>query len=215
MTKLCIFDLDGTLINSLPTIAYYANLALSESGLEPIDEEKYRYFIGDGKKNLIHRALAYYDRDTKEDFEKVIKSYDAHYEADTMYLTKAYDGVEELISFLKKRDTKIAICSNKPHNVVCDIAKLLFGDSIDFVQGQKETVPIKPAPDSVFAIMQKLEVEKEDCIFIGDTNVDMQTAKNAGIKSIGVLWGFRDEAELKDAKADIIVSHPLEILKFI
>lgn len=215
MTKLCIFDLDGTLINSLPTIAYYVNLALSEVGLEPIDEERYKYFAGDGKKKLISRALAYCGGDTKEDLEKVVESYDAHYEADTMYLTKAYDGVEELISHLKKRDTKIAICSNKPHNVVCDIARLIFDGSIDFVHGQKETVPTKPAPDSVFTIMDKLGIEKDECIFVGDTNVDIQTAKNAGIKSIGVLWGFRDEKELKDARADIIVSHPLEILKFI
>lgn len=215
MTKLCIFDLDGTLINSLPTIAYYMNLSLKNAGFEAVDEDKYRYFVGDGKKKLVQRAIEFCGGDTKAVFEKVESFYDEHYETDTMYLTHAYDGIEELLASLKGRDIKVAICSNKPHNVVCDIARLIFGGNIDFVQGQSDKFPTKPEPDSVINIINTMGVKKEECVFVGDTNVDIRTAKNAKIKSIGVLWGFRDEKELKDAEADIIVSHPLEILEFI
>lgn len=212
MKKLCIFDLDGTVVNSLTTIAYYANLALGKVGLDPIAEEKYRYYVGDGKKKLLHRILAHYDMDTDELFSKVEKIYDEHYEADTMYLTEAYDGIKELLCALKEKGIKIAICSNKPDNVVCDIAKILFGDMFDAVVGQREGLATKPSPDSAIAIMEELGVKSEDALFIGDTNVDINTAKNAHIKSVGVLWGFRDEAELKEAGADVIVSHPSQIL---
>ena len=212
MKKLCIFDLDGTVVNSLTTIAYYANLALGKIGLDPITEEKYRYYVGDGKKKLLHRILAHYAMDTDELFRKVEKIYDEHYEADTMYLTEAYDGIKELLYALKEKGIKIAICSNKPDNVVCDIAKILFGDMFDAVVGQREGIATKPAPDSANAIMKELGVKPGDALFIGDTNVDINTAKNAHIKSVGVLWGFRDEAELKEAGADVIVSHPSQIL---
>ena len=212
MKKLCIFDLDGTLVNSLNTIAYYGNLALDKVGFPAIETEKYRYFVGDGKKTLLHRLLNYYNSDNEEIFARVEKIYDEHYEADTMYLTDAYDGIRELIDELKNKGILLAVCSNKPDNVVKDIIKILFGDKFDIVMGQCEGVAVKPAPDSAINIVKELGVSVEDCLFIGDTNVDIRTAKNANIKSVGVLWGFRDEAELKEAKADVIVAKPMEIL---
>ena len=212
MKKLCIFDLDGTVVNSLTTIAYYGNLALGKVGLDAIEEGKYKYYVGNGKKKLLHRILAHHDMDTDELFEKVEKIYDEHYEADTMYLTEAYDGIKELLCALKEKGVMIAICSNKPDNVVGDIIKTLFGEMFDVVVGQREGIAVKPAPDSAIEIMRQLGVTAEDTVFIGDTNVDINTAKNAGVKSIGVLWGFRDEAELAQAGADVIVSHPSQIL---
>jgi len=215
MKKLCIFDLDGTLVNSLNTIAYYGNLALDSVGLPSVDTEKYRYFVGNSKKTLLHRLLNHHNCDNEEIFARIEKVYDENYEADTIYLTDAYDGIRELIDELKNKGILLAVCSNKSDNVVKDIVKILFGDKFDVVIGQCEDVAVKPAPDSALNIVKELGVSVEDCLFIGDTNVDIRTAQNANIKSVGVLWGFRDEAELKEANADVIVAHPMEILEYI
>ena len=132
-----------------------------------------------------------------------------------MYKTDAYDGIRELITELKSMGVKIAVCSNKPHNVVCDVVNIVFGDIFDAVKGIEEGDKVKPEPDNALKIVNDLGVLKSESLFIGDTNVDMFTAANAGIESIGVLWGFRDEAELMSAGAKHIISKPSEIIKIV
>lgn len=213
MKKLCIFDLDGTLTDTITAIAHFGNTALGAIGLAPVEKDKYKKFVGDGRVLLIHRMLEYYNADTPENYEKVCREYDRCYEADPMYKTDAYEGIREVIDELRHMGVKLAVCSNKPHNVVCDVVKTVFGDKFDIVRGVEDGGKTKPDPESALDIISRAGVSAEECVFIGDTNVDIRTAKNAGIESIGVLWGFRDEKELRDAGADHIIEHPSEIIK--
>lgn len=215
MIKLCIFDLDGTLADSLGTIAYFCNFALNAVGLGPIDEEKYKYLVGDGRNTLIHRILQYHNADTPEMFEKTRTIYDRAYEADPLGKTTPFDGIVGVLESLKVQNILLAVCSNKPDNVVCDIVDKLFDDTFGFVTGLKEGQNKKPSPDTAIEIAKTLGVLPHECLFIGDTNVDILTAKNAKMYSCGVLWGFRDLDELKEAGADFIISQPREILNIV
>ena len=215
MKKLCIFDLDGTLTNTIPAIAHFGNTALASQGFAPIETEKYKKLVGDGRTVLIHRMLAYYDADTPEMFDKVCAEYDRCYEADPMYKTGPYDGIPELLNELKALGVKIAVCSNKPHNVVCSVVKTVFGDMFDIVKGIAGGDKTKPDPGCALKIMANEGCGRGECVFIGDTNVDIFTAKAAGIESIGVLWGFRDRRELEEAGAEHIAERPDEILRIV
>ena len=155
--------------------------------------------------------LAEAGADTPENFEKVGKAYDDAYEADPLYETKPYDGIIELLDKLKESGIKIAVLTNKPDNVAQDVVKLFFGDRFDLVYGQRAGVKIKPDPEAALLIAKELCADISETVFIGDTYVDISTGKNAGMRSIGVLWGFRDEEELRNAGADYIVSRADEI----
>lgn len=213
MTKLCVFDLDGTLTDTLSAISHFGNTALAAYGFDVILKECYKKLVGNGRDLLVHRMLAEKDADTEENHKKVGEAYDAAYEADPLYETKPYDGIVKLLDDLKEAGMKIAVLSNKPDNVAQDIVKLFFGDRFDAVYGQRRGVAPKPDPAAALMIAKELETDVKDAVFIGDTNVDIGTGKSAGMKTIGVLWGFRDEAELSEAGADVIVSKPEEILK--
>ncbi len=215
MKKLCIFDLDGTLLNTLPTIAHYGNSALAKYGLPSIGEERYKAHVGDGRDELIHRMLSDFSSDTPELFGKVGKAYDEAYEADTMYLTEPYDGIVELLAELKAKGVLLAVLSNKPHNVAKVVVEEVFPDTFSEIWGKKDDYPTKPSPDAVFKILEILHVPTEEAIFIGDTAVDVKTGKNAGLFTIGCEWGFRDKAELETAGADATVREPKEILKYL
>lgn len=215
MTKLCIFDLDGTLTNTIPAISHFGNSALLKFGFPEIPMDRYKLLVGNGRDLLIHRMLEEFDADTEENYVNVGKAYDAGYEADPLYKTAPYDGIIELLDSLKNSGIKIAVLTNKPDNVAQDVVKLFFGDRFDLIVGQKPGVKIKPNPDGAFFIAKELGAQTSETVFIGDTYVDISTGKNAGMKSVGVLWGFRDEAELLDAGADYIVAHPREIADII
>lgn len=206
MIKLCIFDLDGTLLNTLPTIAYYGNLVLGKHGLAPIDEERYKILVGDGRDMLIHRMLAESGNDSPALYERVGAAYDAAYEADVMYLTKPYEGILEMLSSLKGSGMKLAVLSNKPDNVVRPIVKEVFGNTFCEIWGKRFDYPVKPAPDAAFEICRSLEVSPENTAFIGDTSVDIKTGKNGGFFTIGAQWGFRTRKELENAGADAIAA---------
>ena len=215
MTKLCIFDLDGTLMNTIPAISHFGNTALKEFGFPEIEPDRYKLLVGNGRDLLIHRMLAEFDSDTEENFENVGKAYDSGYEADPLYKTAPYDGILDLLDALKEKGITLAVLSNKPDNVTQDVVRLFFGDRFDIIAGQKKGIAPKPDPAGVYAILEELNITAEESFFIGDTYVDISTGKNAGIESIGVLWGFRDEAELKGAGADHIVDKASEILDII
>lgn len=209
MIKLCIFDLDGTLVNSLPAISHYANTALAKNGFPAHSEDKYKTFVGDGAAKLVHRMLG--ENDTDENYKAVRADYDRLYEADVLYNTQPYDGICALLDKLKADNVKIAVLSNKPHNVTEMIVEKLFGNRFDICFGQRDGIEKKPAPDGVFEICRIMNIKPCECVFVGDTNVDILTGKNAQVSTIGVLWGFRDRAELTTAEADRIVSDAGEI----
>lgn len=215
MKKLIIFDLDGTILDTLPTIAYYGNLALSENGFDTIEEEKYKDFLGFGRVELIHRMLRYLGEDNDTNYENVAKVYDDAYLKNTSYLTGPYDGIKDMLSSLSHMGCSLAVLSNKPHDATVPTIESFFPDTFLRVWGKKESYPPKPHPESALALCNELGLSPEDTIFIGDTEVDIQTGKNAGFSTIGVTWGFRKRSEVEEIGADYIVSSPVEITRIV
>ena len=202
--------MDGTTVDTVKTIAYYANNTLSHFGLPAAPVENYNYFAGDGPVKLLERATEYVGGDISN-VPEYLEYYKAEYDKNALYLTSLFDGIEDLLKNLKSRGIKTAILSNKQDVAVKKISRELLGDLIDISVGSKKDVPLKPNPASLFEMMDKLGVGKDEVLFVGDTNVDILTAKNAGVKSVGVLWGFRSRDELVSAGADYIVSSPEEM----
>lgn len=214
MFKAIIFDLDGTLLDTVETIAYYGNKALKKFGFCDIESEKYKYLAGNGAKNLVKGMLETVQEYDEEIFEKVFEYYSKEYNKDTLYKTEVYDGINELLSNAKKAGMKLAVLSNKPHDATVDVLGKFFDDNtFDFKFGAREGVPLKPDPTAAVMLAEMLGVKEKECLYVGDTDVDMKTGKNAGFYTIGVLWGFRDRKELEENGADTIASHPSEILK--
>ncbi len=216
MPKLCIFDLDGTVLDTVGSIAHYGNLALEKHGIEPIDVREYQYFAGDGAKILIKRMLNYRGCYSDELHASVFRLYNEMYNADVTCKTVIFDGLKEVLDRLKVDGYRFAIVSNKPDFAAKTVANTLYGDGyFDRIIGQKEGSALKPNPGEVLAVMQDLDVKAKNCVYVGDTDTDMKTGKNAGLYTIGVLWGFRSREELETSGADAIVATPEELYKTI
>ena len=214
MIKAIIFDLDGTILNTIETITYYCNKALETHGFNTATTNEYKYFAGNGAKLLIERAMRYTREYTDEEYQSVFALYNKLYDSDTLYLTSPFEGITELLESLHKKGIKTAVLSNKPDFATSDVVGKVFGkEAFDYVRGGIEGVPLKPDPTAVFDIMKELNVSPEEVIFVGDTNIDIATGKNAGLYTIGVLWGFREREELEKAGADVITDSVEEILK--
>ena len=211
MIKACIFDMDGTVADTLTTIAYFANEAMKKYGFPTFETEKYKTLVGNGAKVLIRRMFDLVGA-PDEIYDEVLSYYVTTYDQDFMYLTTAFDGILPMLKGIKEKGIKTAIVSNKPDMTTCKISEELFGDLIDLCRGGREGVPLKPDPTAVQETMEALGVKPEECLYVGDTGTDMKTGKNAGIYTIGVTWGFRGEDELRENGADVIVYSPAEIL---
>jgi phosphoglycolate phosphatase len=214
--KCCIFDLDGTVLDTIETITHYVNVTLEKHGLEKISCDECKYFAGNGAKVLIRRTLASKGISDDGVYEAVYKDYMEAYDSEPLYLTKSFSGISEQLAELKHRGIKIAILSNKPDYPVKQNVKHFFDGLVDLAEGGKEGVRLKPSPDAAQAICDKLSVSADETAFIGDTSTDIETGKNlkAGL-CVGVLWGFREREELLSAGADAIVSTPEEMLNAI
>ncbi len=216
MKKAVIFDFDGTLADSIHSLKYCADYAMSTCGYEPIPLEKYFYFVGDGADTLIKRCLAYSGDVEGVNFEKAFMHYQLHLKDHCMYQVKPYEGMVETLAALKEAGIKIAVFSNKPHHRTIDCVEELFGkDYFDAIVGHSDAQPKKPNPRGLFDLAEKFGIETSDIAYVGDTSTDMQTGKNAGAFTIGVLWGFRDREELEKYKADVIVEKPTDILSHV
>lgn len=214
MIKAAIFDLDGTVCDTIADLAASTNYALSALGFPTHGIEPYKYFVGNGIPKLIYRALPEGHRDEATCLrckELMLAHYREHY-ADN---SAPYDGIIPLLDNLKEKGIHIAICTNKAHFMAVTIAEKLFGGLFETVLGQREGYPLKPDPASVNEILEGMGVTPEQTVFIGDSGVDMQTAENAGTHSIGVLWGFREEKELKINGAQHIARAPSDIADII
>ena len=210
--KACIFDLDGTLLNTLTTITYYVNEALKKEGAKTISEKTCRALIGKGARNLLQRALSEVGHEVS-DFEAFFHGYDDAYNAAPDYLTEPYAGIVDLLAALKAKEMKIAVLSNKPEGAVRPLVEHFFGDAVSIVFGGKDGIPLKPDPGAVTPILEALGLSAAETAFIGDSGVDMQTAKNYGAAlGIGVTWGYRDAEELLSCGADALANTPAEIL---
>ena len=213
MKKTVIFDLDGTLLDSIEDIASSMNKVLESLQLPTHKIEDYKHFVGGGVDILVENAL---NNQSKEIKDEVIKRFKIEYDGKLHSKTLPYDGIYELLDELKKLDINLAVLSNKPHEFTVSYVNHFFKNyNFKEIHGQKKDVPKKPDPKAALNIVKCLDSSCENTYFIGDTKIDMQTAKSANMTAIGVLWGFRDEKELRDFGADLIVSNPLEILKII
>ena len=212
MIKACIFDMDGTVLDTITTITYYVNVTLEKFGIKKISEDECKVFVGNGAKILIERIFK--SRGCDESMlTEVLDSYNAAYDENPNYLTAPFDGIPELLAALKARGIKVGIVSNKPDFLTRPLAEKFFGDLVDSACGGLDNVPLKPAPDSVLKMLRDFGASPSECAYFGDTGVDLQTGKNVGARlTVGVLWGFRKEDELRQNGADVIVKHPDEIL---
>ena len=210
-----LFDLDGTLLNTLRDIADSVNAVLVRSGFPQHPVDAYRYFVGDGVENLARRVLPPERRDP-ETVARTRAAIDTEYtqhEADT---TRPYPGVPELLSALTGRRVKMAVLSNKPnHSVQSTVAALLGGWHFDVVFGARPSVPIKPDPSGALEVARLLGLRPADFLYLGDTGTDMKTAVAAGMYPVGALWGFRTADELLAAGAKELVQYPTGLLKLL
>ncbi|WP_455714954.1 HAD family hydrolase [Anaerosporobacter sp.] len=217
--KAAIFDLDGTVADTLESIAYSANRTLEALGLTKRPMKEYNYYAGDGADVLVMRALKAACGDEKraqELFKEAQAKYKEIFEEYCMYHVKPFDGITQMLDGLKAQGIKIGVLSNKPHERTVVVVNELFGERyFDLVCGQKEGIPKKPDPSGAITMLEEFGVEPTECVYVGDTNVDMQTGKNTGMFTVGVLWGFRDREELVNNKADAIITHPLDLLNYI
>lgn len=215
MYKCCVFDLDGTLADTLNTIDYYCSRTLEHFGLPKIEKEKYKYLVGNGYKALIHGMLKEINAPDNLS-EKLAPYYHDVYETDSLYLTKPFDGIDSLLKSIKSKGMKTAVLSNKPHGAVTDVTEKLYGkNTFDLCYGFREGTPLKPNPSMLINILTEFGAKASECIYIGDTSTDMETGKRAGAFTIGVLWGFRQRKELEDSGADMIAEKPYDIIKYI
>ncbi len=205
-----IFDLDGTLLDTIGDLAVAVNYALKKNNLPPKTLEEISRFVGNGVLKLIERAIGR----SNADVLTVLKDFKSYYHAHNAVTTKPYDGIIELLRELKRLGKKIVIVSNKYDAATKKLSEIYFGDLIDFAIGENEDGGIKkkPAPDSVNFALETLKAKKESAVYVGDSEVDIQTAVNAQIPCVSVLWGLRDEKFLRENGGNIFVKTPQEIL---
>lgn len=208
-----IFDLDGTLLDTLLDLANAVNYAMRSMGYPERSVDEVRSFIGNGIRMLIRRAAP--QKISDADYERTLAIFTEYYLEHIADFTKPYDGIIDVVNTLKSKGCKVAVVSNKADKAANKVVQDFFGDMFDIVVGKRDEFPSKPAPDSVLYVIKTLFAEKSGCIYIGDSEVDVQTAHNAGLPCIGVTWGNRDLAELEAAGAEYIAQKPKEILTVI
>ena len=214
--KLVIFDLDGTLLDTIEDLGDSVNQVLSSRGYPEHSYDQYCVFIGDGMEKLIKRSLPNECLNDPLLIEEVLNDYREAYTRNWNNKSRPYDGIMECLADLKARNIMSSVLSNKPHHFteLC-VGELIGKEHFEFVLGQREGVNKKPSPDAAIEICEELNVAPEETIFIGDTNVDILTGVSAGMKTIGVLWGFREEKELIEAGAHYIATSPTQLMGII
>ncbi len=213
--KAVVFDLDGTLVNSVDDLGSAVNRTLEANNFPTHALSEYNKFIGDGAEMMVRRALPEDKRD-EETVKRCLKQFlDDYFENYTVH-TKPYPGISGLLDALEKMNIRFAVLTNKPDEVSRKIVAELFpGRRFEVVVGQKEGLPRKPDPSGALLISKTLSVNPGDIVYLGDSGVDMQTARSAGMLPVGVLWGFRDFEELKNNGADILIEKPIDILEIV
>lgn len=216
MKKLVLFDLDGTLINSIRRSCRQHQLCSPavRPALHTVDE--YKYFVGNSVDPLIRRALPEEEKENQELFDRVKKIYLSYYAAHSKDKTRPYPGISDLLSRCNKAGVLVAVVSNKPDDITADVVRYYF-PQIHFAatMGPKEGIPKKPDPAGVREVLRITGIALEDALYVGDTWVDMQTAQNSGVQSCGVLWGFRTRQELVENHADFIAANAAELAEII
>ena len=207
-----IFDLDGTLLDTLTDLAASCNYALRTHGMPEHSIDDVRRFVGNGVRKLMERAIP--DGDANPDFEATFATFREHYMVHSLDTTKPYPGIMDALAELKARGCRLAVVSNKMMAVTVELCKYFFPETIEVAIGENEAEGIrkKPAPDTVFAALKQLGVSGDNAVYVGDSDVDLATANNSGLPCISVLWGFRDREFLLDHGATTFITSPKELL---
>lgn len=213
MKHAVIFDLDGTLLNTLGDLRAATNHALEVRGLPPHSMEEIRQFIGNGIRLLICRAMP--EETPEAEIDAALDDFKAYYAAHIHDRTVPYDGIPQLLTALRKRGIQVAVLSNKIDSASQQLIEYFFPGKTDVVFGEHVGVPRKPDPTSCRMVMQQLGVQPEQVLYVGDSGTDMQTAKNAGLYAVGVTWGFRSKEVLLEYGADVLVHRPEQILQIL
>ena len=216
MYKACIFDLDGTLTDTLESLTVSVNLTLEQLGLNHITAQQCRSFVGDGARCLIERALKASGDTELSKIEQGMELYGSIFATYCMYHVEPYEGVREMLEYLKTHGIAAAVLSNKPHEQAVKVVEEIFGkDTFAIIQGQKDDVPKKPDPTAVYQILELLHAKPEEGIYAGDSDVDVKTGKAAGMFTVGVTWGFRSKELLVATGADATIDQAYELLEFL
>ena len=211
--KAVIWDLDGTLLNTLDDLAASVNAALAQNGMPLRSTEEVRAFVGNGIRKLMIRAVP--GGEANPAFDKALEDFTRHYGAHSRDRTQPYDGILEMLDRLSAEGVKHAIVSNKIDFAVKELSRAYFGERMCAAIGDDPSRARKPAPDSVFAAMREMGVTAQETVYVGDSDVDVLTARNAGVPCVAVLWGFRDEACLRAAGAGRLARTPEELREII
>lgn len=216
MYKACIFDLDGTLTDTLESLSFSVNATLKELGFKQITDTQCKAFVGNGARRLIEQSLqAAGDPDAKR-IDEAMEVYGRIFKKYCTYHVAPYEGIVEMLQELKKEGVQLAVLSNKPHLQTKDVVATFFDEgTFARVYGQQEGVPRKPDPAAVHMILEELSVNREECLYIGDSDVDMQTGCAAGVPAVGVTWGFRTKEVLIEHGATYVVNKPEEIISIV
>lgn len=210
--QLAIFDLDGTLLNTLEDLADSTNYIMRKFGYPERTLKEVRCFVGNGIRKLLERSAPV--GTPAEEIDRMFEQFKEYYGAHCADKTKPYDGIMELLSDLKEQNIKLAVVSNKADYAVKALCEQYFCGYFDEAVGERTGIARKPAPDTVNEVLKNLQIEKSQAVYIGDSEVDVQTAQNAEMDCIAVDWGFRDREVLEEAGAETIVSTPAEVLGY-
>ena len=216
MYKACIFDLDGTLTDTLESLTYSVNATLRELGLGQITPTQCKEVVGSGARRLIEQSIQASGDPEASRIEEAMETYGRIFKIHCTYHVAPYDGIVDMLKELKKEGVQLAVLSNKPHLQTQDVVATFFEkDTFARVYGQQEGVPRKPDPAAVHMILEELGVSAEECLYIGDSDVDMLTGCAAGVPAVGVTWGFRSKEVLMEHGATYIVDKPQEIVSIV
>ena len=213
MIRYVLFDLDGTLLSTLDTIRYHLNRALVSRNLSEITINECSEFIGNGARKLVKRAVGKSGSCDEELIAEVLKSYNLAYDNDPLPHTYPYEGIRELVDELSARGVTLGVVTNKPEPTAKKLIEYFFPGKFSFVSGGREGIALKPDPKETLRLINSLDGKSQECVFIGDTDVDILTGKNIGAAlSIGVSWGFRTRESLILAGADAVVDKPMDAI---
>lgn len=213
MKKAIIFDLDGTLLNTLEDLRSAVNAALAKRGLPPRTLEEVRTFVGNGIRNLMQRSLPQGTSD--EEIDAALADFRAYYYQHLCDATMPYEGIPEMIDELARRGVHMAVLSNKVDEASKELMEHFFPKRFALVFGERKGIPRKPNPMSCMEVMQRLKVKPEEVLYVGDSGVDMQTAQNAGLYGVGVTWGFRSREVLQENGAKTLIDRPEQLLELV
>lgn len=213
--RLAIFDLDGTLLDTIADLTNCCNHALEAFGHPTHTAEEYRMMVGRGIPNLIRSSMPEALREDEDAFTRVLTVFQRYYNVHSADFTRPYPGVTELLEAIRKGGVKTAVLSNKAHVFAVPMVEGYFPGLIDLTLGKREGVPLKPDPAAVGHIMAHFALERADCVYIGDSDIDMQTGRNAGLFTVGVTWGYRTKDILESAGASVIVDKVEDLISIL